>query len=143
MQAGAAARWIWGEILRGRSRPIRKGQPHATPLTRLAFFAGTRGALVVLAGTLPLSTFARNDAHADAFLECGILAHGFLRLHCGDCGHDKLVAFSCKRRGFCPSCGARRMAQTAAHLVDHVIPRVPVRQWALSLPIPLRLLLAV
>ena len=34
------------------------------------------------------------------------------------------------------------MAQTAAYLVDHVIPRVPVRQWVLSLPIPLRLLLA-
>src|SRR3954453_8342469 len=56
----------------------------------------------------------------DAFLECGILAHGFLRLRCGECGHDKLVAFSCKRRGFCPSCGARRMAGTAAHLVDCV-----------------------
>ena len=78
----------------------------------------------------------------DAFLECGILAHGFLRLRCGDCGHDKVVAFSCKRRGFCPSCGARRMAQTAAHLVDNVSPNVPVRQWVLSLPIPLRLLLA-
>jgi hypothetical protein len=78
----------------------------------------------------------------DAFLECGILAHGFLRLRCGDCGHDKLVAFSCKRRGLCPSCGARRMAQTAAHLVDHFIPHVPVRQWVISLPIPLRLLLA-
>ena len=78
----------------------------------------------------------------DAFLECGILAHGFLRLRCADCAHDKLVAFSCKRRGFCPSCGARRMAETAAHLVDHVIPEVPVRQWVLSLPIPLRLLLA-
>jgi len=34
------------------------------------------------------------------------------------------------------------MAQTAAHLVDHVIPHVPVRQWVLSLPFPLRLLLA-
>jgi Putative transposase len=31
------------------------------------------------------------------------------------------------------------MAQTAAHLMDHVIPHVPVRQWVLSLPIPLRL----
>jgi hypothetical protein len=78
----------------------------------------------------------------DAFLECGILAHGFLRLRCGECGHDKLLAFSCKRRGFCPSCGARRMSQTAAHLVEHVIPPVPVRQWVLSLPIPLRVLLA-
>jgi len=78
----------------------------------------------------------------DAFLACGILAHGFLRLRCGECGHDKLLAFSCKRRGFCPSCGARRMSQTAAHLVEHVIPHVPLRQWVLSLPIPLRLLLA-
>ncbi len=34
------------------------------------------------------------------------------------------------------------MSQTAAHLVDHVIPHVPVRQWVLSLPIPLRGLLA-
>jgi hypothetical protein len=34
------------------------------------------------------------------------------------------------------------MVQTAAHMVDHVIPHVPVRQWVLSLPIPLRLLLA-
>ncbi len=64
----------------------------------------------------------------DAFLECGILAHGFLRLRCAGCADEKLVAFSCKRRGFCPSGGARRMAKTAACLVDHVIPRVPVRQ---------------
>ena len=35
------------------------------------------------------------------------------------------------------------MAETAARLVDCVIPPVPVRQWVLSLPIPLRLLLAV
>jgi hypothetical protein len=87
-----------------------------------------------------LPRFIKNEF--DAFLECGILAHGFLRLRCGECGHDKLLAFSCKRRGFCPPCGARRMSQTAAHLIDHVIPPVPVRQWVLSLPIPLRLLLA-
>ena len=78
----------------------------------------------------------------EAYLKCGILAHGFLRLRCVECGHDKLLAFSCKRRGFCPSCGARRMGQSAAHLVDHVIPAVPVRQWVLALPIGLRLLLA-
>jgi hypothetical protein len=34
------------------------------------------------------------------------------------------------------------MSQTAAYLVDHVIPHVPVRQWVLPLPIPLRVLLA-
>ena len=30
------------------------------------------------------------------------------------------------------------MAQTAAHLVDHVIPPVPVRQWVISVPKRLR-----
>jgi hypothetical protein len=37
---------------------------------------------------------ATSKAEFDAFLECGIPAHGFLRLRCGDCGHDKLLAFS-------------------------------------------------
>lgn len=49
-----------------------------------------------------------------AFLECGILTLGSLRLRCGECGHDKLLAFSCKCRGFCLSGGARRMSLTAA-----------------------------
>jgi len=31
------------------------------------------------------------------------------------------------------------MAQTAANLVDSVLPKVPVRQWVLSLPFPLRI----
>jgi hypothetical protein len=73
-----------------------------------------------------------------AFLRCGVLAHGFLRVHCDACGHDRLVAFSCKRRGFCPSCGGRRMADTAAQLVERVLPEVPIRQWVLTLPYPLR-----
>jgi hypothetical protein len=58
------------------------------------------------------------------------------------CGLDRVVAFSCKGRGFCPSCGGRRMADTAAHLVDRVLPEVPVRQWVLSLPFALRYRLA-
>ena len=52
----------------------------------------------------------------EAFFECDILAHGFLRMRCADCAHEKLVAFSCKRRGFCPSCGARRMARAPRSL---------------------------
>ena len=116
-------------------------RPEQTTLYRLAQqHAATFFAQAEETTSARLPQFVRDEF--DAFLECGILAHGFLRLRCGDCGRDKLLAFSCKRRGFCPSCGARRMAQTAAHLVDHVIPRVPVRQWVLSLPIPLRLLLA-
>ena len=73
-----------------------------------------------------------------SYLTCGILAHGFARARCSSCGHDFLVAFSCKGRGACPSCNAKRMAETAAHLVDHVIPHVPVRQWVLSVPKRLR-----
>jgi ribosomal protein S27E len=44
------------------------------------------------------------------YLRCGRLEHGFLRVRCESCHVEHLVAFSCKRRGFCPSCGARRMA---------------------------------
>ena len=58
----------------------------------------------------------------DAFLESGFLTLGFLRLRCGECGHDKLLAFSCKRRAFCPSCGAKCMLQPAGQLVDQVTP---------------------
>ena len=64
------------------------------------------------------------------YLKCGRLEHGFLRLRCGECKAEKLVAFSCKGRGFCPSCGARRMVDTAALLVDDVLPRQPVRRSA-------------
>jgi len=72
------------------------------------------------------------------YLDCGILANGFARAHCDECGHDFLIAFSCKGRGVCPSCNTRRMAETAAHLTDHVFPRLPVRQWVLSVPKRLR-----
>ena len=72
------------------------------------------------------------------YLQCGILAHGFLRLGCDNCKKEVLLALSCKRRGFCPSCAGRRMAQTAAHLVECVMPWVPTRQWVVSVPMPLR-----
>jgi len=37
---------------------------------------------------------------------------------------------------------ATRMNETAAHLVDSVIPRIPTRQWVLSVPAPLRHLIS-
>src|SRR2546422_7826241 len=76
------------------------------------------------------------------FLGCGVLAEGFTRLRCPECAFERLVPFSRKRRGFCPSCGGRRMAEHAASLVDAVLPRVPVRQWVLTLPYRLRYRLA-
>ncbi len=79
----------------------------------------------------------------DEYLRCGILAHGFLRAQCESCHFEHLVAFSCKRRGFCPSCGTRRMSETAAHLVDSVLPMKNIRQWVISFPFQIRLCLAV
>ena len=76
------------------------------------------------------------------YLKCGRLKHGFLRVRCDTCHFERLVAFSCKKRGFCPSCGARRMAETAALLADEVFPDVPLRQWVISFPFPLRYLFA-
>ena len=63
------------------------------------------------------------------YLKCGRLEHGFLRVRCETCHEERLVVFSCKRRGFCSSCGARRMAESSALLVDEVFPHQPVRQW--------------
>ena len=71
------------------------------------------------------------------YLDCGVLARGFARARCGQCGqcgHDFLIAFSCQGRGVCPSCNARRMVATAAHLTDHVLPDLPVRQWVVAVP---------
>ena len=74
----------------------------------------------------------------DEYLRCGILEHGFIRAQCTDCGFERLVALSCKRRGFCPSCLGRRMSDTAVWLTEHVIPRVQIRQWVCTLPWELR-----
>ena len=91
-------------------------RPEQTPLYRLVrehdetFAAEVDG----------LPQFVKDEF--DAYLDCGILAHGFMRLTCDGCARDTLVAFSCpprglpsgrKRRGICPSCGTRRMGTTA------------------------------
>jgi hypothetical protein len=77
-----------------------------------------------------------------AYLKCGVLAHGFCRVRCQTCGDEIVVAFSCKSRGICPSCTARRMADTATHLVTRVLPPAPYRQWVFTVPKLLRLRLA-
>jgi hypothetical protein len=56
------------------------------------------------------------------------------------CQH--LESFLACAREPCPSCAGRRMANTAATVVDRVLPDVPVRQYVLSLPFDLRRLAA-
>ena len=68
-------------------------RPEQTTLCRLVqqhaatFFAETE-----VATGADLAQFVKDEF--DVFLECGILAHGFLRLRCGDRGHDRLVRSS-------------------------------------------------
>ena len=71
------------------------------------------------------------------YLRCGDLRHGFVQVKCPACKDSTLVAFSCKGRGWCPSCGARRAHEAALHLME-ALPRVAYRQWTLSLPGALR-----
>jgi len=76
----------------------------------------------------------------ERFLGCGLACRGFARIGCR-CGFERLVPYSCKGRS-CPSCLGRRMADTAAHLVDHVMPKAPYRLWTLSLPKRMRVRVA-
>ena len=44
----------------------------------------------------------------EKYLDCGNPMCGFARIRCPDCGEERLLMFSCKTRGFCPSCHAKR-----------------------------------
>ena len=74
----------------------------------------------------------------ESFLECGVLRFGFARLSCASCRKEKLLALSCQRRGICPSCHAKRLTLWSNELVEHMLPDVAYRQWALTIPKRLR-----
>ncbi len=59
------------------------------------------------------------------YLDCGILHNGFARVRCQDCGHEYLLAFSCKRRHFCPSCHQKRVVEFGEWLCQEVVKAVP------------------
>ena len=127
------------EASAGVAAPVyARHRPERTLLYQLTeeYYPALKAHLAARSSTLP----AYVEQEFEAYLACGRLEHGFLRVRCDSCHAEHLVAFSCKRRGFCPSCGARRMAESAALLVDEVFPEQPVRQWVLSVPYPLRFL---
>jgi hypothetical protein len=131
------------EPLRQIQSPVaryERHRPEATLLYQLveAHYPAFLAALAGRGRTLP----GYVQQEFVAYLKCGRLEHGFLRVRCTACHAERLVAFSCKRRGFCPSCAARRMTESAALLVDEVLPGEPLRQWVLSVPFPLRYLFA-
>ena len=123
-----------------QSRTYQRHRPEASVLYG-AVSAGLSGFLAERAErNTPAPAFVERSLRA--YLRCGLLEHGFCRLRCDACGHELAVALSCKNRGFCPSCLGRRMNDGAAHLVDRVVPDVPIRQWVLSIPPALRILCA-
>ena len=69
-----------------------------------------------------------------AFLACGVLHAGFTRLHCPDCNHEFLLAFTCKQRGLCASCHQRRTLIEGAFIADTVCAPVPHRHVGLTVP---------
>ncbi|MGD7653931.1 MAG: IS91 family transposase [Verrucomicrobiales bacterium] len=84
----------------------------------------------------PLSRHAVNVVRS--FLRCGDISSGFTRLQCPDCGHERLLAFTCKGRYFCPACHQRRVRTGAWWIARELCHPVPHRQFVFTMPRPLR-----
>ncbi len=89
----------WTPVITSATHP--SNQDHRTALPGIHRAAGRPGCGYVQRGF-------------DEHLKCGRLEQGFLRVRCDTCHAEHLAAFSCKRCGFCPSCGARCMVESAA-----------------------------
>jgi len=115
-------------------------RPRASPLWQIvtaaweAFVAGYEKVHRAAMGPLRANAFAV----VGAFLRCGDLASGFLRLRCPDCGDEHLLAFTCKGRHFCPSCHQRRVRHLSAWIATSVCHEVPHRQFVFTIPRVLR-----
>ncbi len=146
----------------GSAPPYVRHRPERTLLYQLVeeYYPAFQAHLVAQGTDLP----GYVQQEFEDYLKCGRLEHGFLPVRCDSCHAEHLVAFSCKRRVLlrascpppsalraslrlfkiapgdfvCPSCGARRMVESAALLVEEVFPEQPVRQWVLSVPYPVR-----
>ncbi len=102
----------------------RQRQPRASPVWQVLHDHAAR-----VPGVAPAVATA-----IEAFLECGDLHAGFTRLHCPECGHEYLLAFSCKQRGLCASCHQRRTLLEGAFIADEICAPVPHRHLVLTIP---------
>lgn len=120
-----------GSLAGDRERSRR--QPEATTLYQVV-----QGNLETLHGAvndgalkLGLPRFVKKEL--EGYLERGLLCRGFTRLRCAACAQTRLVAFACKGAGSARRAWVGRSA-TAANLTDYVMPKVPLRQWVLTVP---------
>jgi len=73
----------------------------------------------------------------EEYLNCGLVCHGAARLLCDTCKYSTLLSFSCKKRGVCPSCGAKRAVKFAEHVYEEIL--LPVEHRHIVFTIPKRL----
>ena len=78
------------------------------------------------------------DTAVARYLDCGVAEGGFARLKCEACGSERLLTLSCKQRGICPSCDAKRAAAFAALLKDELLENVGHCLWTFTIPKMLR-----
>lgn len=76
----------------------------------------------------------------EKYLDCGVLWHGCALATCEnpECKHSEVIAFSCKRRGLCPSCAQKRGIVFAESLQERVLMDLPLRHVVFTIPKRLR-----
>jgi len=70
----------------------------------------------------------------ERYLDCG-----FARIRCPDCGEERLLYFSCRTRGFCPSCHSKRWEEWGEWMREKLLLDVPHRQVVFTVPKILRI----
>jgi ribosomal protein S27E len=75
----------------------------------------------------------------EKYFDCGNPKCGFARIRCRDCGSEFLLHFSCHRRGFCPSCHAKRCEEWGEWMRESLVLDVPHRQVVFTIPKMLRI----
>jgi len=75
----------------------------------------------------------------ERYLDCGNPRCGFARIRCPDCGEERLLMFSCRTRGFCPSCHAKRLEEWGEWMREELLLDVPHRQVVFTIPRMLRI----
>jgi len=73
------------------------------------------------------------------YLDCGNPKCGFARIRCPDCGTARLLMFSCKTRGFCPTCHAKCREEWGEWMREKLILRTSHRQVVSTIPKMLRI----
>jgi transposase-like zinc-binding protein len=110
----------------------RPRNPRASPLWQCA---KRHGAELRASGRLRRALEAQV---VERFIRCGDPHHGFARIYCDACGHDYLLAYSCKTRYFCPSCHQKRVLLYGEWVEENVLEPVAHRQYVFTVPRLLR-----